>query len=125
MSKRNGLKKMMGVTVKSEVFALALGLCAAAAGAGVEGRYVRLEIPPRLSIGEAGRTMVFHEVEVISGGRNVALQGAARQSANSRGPASQAIDGNRQNFTHSKVRDSQSFSMGDVRMLNSCHQRHS
>ncbi len=55
----------------------------------VLGRYVRIELPgPR-------RTLTLAEVEVLSGGRNVARRGAASQKNTAfGGEASRAIDGN-------------------------------
>lgn len=57
---------------------------------GVRGRYVRVEL-----IG-AMRTLTLAEVEVISGGANIARQGKAKQSSTANGGnANRAIDGNR------------------------------
>jgi putative heme-binding domain-containing protein len=53
------------------------------------GRYVRIELPGRL------RTLTLAEVEVYSGGRNVARQGRATQKNTAHGgDAAKAIDGN-------------------------------
>ena len=58
-------------------------------GKTVLGRYVRVELPGR------SRTLSLAEVEVMSGGRNVARGGKATQkSTASGGVASRAIDGN-------------------------------
>jgi putative heme-binding domain-containing protein len=55
----------------------------------VKGRYVRVELPGRQ------RTLTLAEVEVYSGGVNVARKGKARQSSTSHdGDAARAIDGN-------------------------------
>jgi putative heme-binding domain-containing protein len=67
------------------------GLAAAAPGGKpVMGRYVRVELPgPR-------RTLTLAEVEVTSGGRNVARQGKASQkNTDHGGDATRALDGNR------------------------------
>lgn len=54
----------------------------------VKGRFVRIELPRR-------GTLTLAEVEVISGGQNVARSGQASQSSTSNnGAASKAIDGN-------------------------------
>lgn len=66
-------------------------LAASAAGdRGTVGRYVRISLPgPR-------RVLTLAEVEVFSGGRNVARQGTARQSSTAHGGvAKRGIDGNR------------------------------
>jgi len=56
---------------------------------GVKGRYVRIELPGRR------KTLTLAEVEVFSGGLNVARQGKARQSSTAHGGvAKRAIDGN-------------------------------
>ena len=53
------------------------------------GRYVRIELPGR-------GTLTLAEVEVVSGGRNVARAGKARQKSTAHGgDASRAIDGNK------------------------------
>ena len=73
--------------------------------AGVKGRYVRIELPQRGTPVREGRILSIVEVEVFSGGRNVARQAAATQSKG-RTAASVAIDGNtdgRTNATHSDV----------------------
>jgi putative heme-binding domain-containing protein len=58
-------------------------------GTSTTGRYVRIELPGR------ARTLTLAEVEVYSGGRNIARQGKARQSSTDyRGDASHGIDGN-------------------------------
>jgi putative heme-binding domain-containing protein len=64
-------------------------LSAAAESRGVSGRYVRVELP-------GGRgTLTLAEVEVTSGGRNVARGGKARQKNTAHGgDAARAIDGN-------------------------------
>jgi putative heme-binding domain-containing protein len=55
----------------------------------VTGRYVRIELPGR------NKTLTLAEVEVFSGGRNVARAGKATQSSTANGgEASKAIDGN-------------------------------
>ncbi len=55
----------------------------------VMGRYVRIELPGR------NKTLTLAEVEVYSGGKNVARQGKATQSSTaSGGEASRGIDGN-------------------------------
>jgi putative heme-binding domain-containing protein len=56
----------------------------------VHGRYVRIELPgPQ-------RTLTLAEVEIYSGGQNVARQGKAKQSSTSNGgSADRAIDGNK------------------------------
>ena len=57
----------------------------------VSGRYVRIELPGRK------RTLTLSEVEVTSGGRNVARQGRAKQSSTAHGGvAARAIDGGTQ-----------------------------
>ncbi len=54
------------------------------------GRYVRIEIPGK------NKTLTLAEVEVYSGGRNVAREGKATQSSTSNGgEAARAIDGNK------------------------------
>ena len=59
-------------------------------GRDVVGRYVRIELPG------AKRTLTLAEVEVFSGGANVARQGKAKQSSTAHGGvATRAIDGNR------------------------------
>jgi putative heme-binding domain-containing protein len=56
----------------------------------VTGRYVRVELPGR------NKTLTLAEVEVYSGGKNVARRGKATQSSTSNGGvASRAIDGNK------------------------------
>jgi putative heme-binding domain-containing protein len=58
-------------------------------GKAVRGRYVRVELPGKR------KTLTLAEVEVHSGGRNVARGGKATQSSTSNGgDASRAIDGN-------------------------------
>jgi glucose/arabinose dehydrogenase len=58
------------------------------ASKGTQGRYVRIELPRR-------GTLTLAEVQVFSGGANVATTGAAKQSSVSNGGvASRAIDGN-------------------------------
>lgn len=60
---------------------------AAKAQVGEKGRIVRIELPRR-------GTLTLAEVQVLSGGRNVALGGKARQSSTSNnGVAARAIDG--------------------------------
>ena len=55
----------------------------------VKGRFVRIELPGR------NKTLTLAEVEVYSGGKNVARQGKATQSSTAYGgEASRAIDGN-------------------------------
>lgn len=55
-----------------------------------QGRFVRIELP-----GER-RTLTLAEVEVMSGGRNIAPRGTATQSTIAHGaPASNAMDGNK------------------------------
>ncbi|CAN5909719.1 hypothetical protein BH11VER1_BH11VER1_09710 [soil metagenome] len=56
---------------------------------GKSARYVRIELP-----GEK-RTLTLAEVEVISGGENVARKGKATQSTTAGGPAERALDGNK------------------------------
>ena len=54
------------------------------------GRYVRIELPGQ------NRILTLSEVEVVSGGQNVARKGKASQSSTAfNGPAARAIDGNR------------------------------
>ncbi len=61
----------------------------AAQGKEVRGRYVRVELPGRR------KTLTLAEVEVYSGGHNVARQGkAAQDSTANGGDAKKAIDGN-------------------------------
>src|SRR5262249_7700348 len=56
----------------------------------VVGRYVRVELPGKR------KTVTLAEVEIFSGGRNVARQGKASQkNTSSGGVASRAIDGNK------------------------------
>ncbi len=71
--------------------ALPPGLSSGAAdGKTINGRYVRIELPGKL------RTLTLAEVEVFSGGRNVARGGKATQKNTSNGgDASRAIDGNK------------------------------
>jgi putative heme-binding domain-containing protein len=65
-------------------------LAVRAAGDIVTGRYVRVELPGR------NKTLTLAEVEVYSGGKNVARRGKAKQSSTSNGGvASRAIDGNK------------------------------
>jgi putative heme-binding domain-containing protein len=62
----------------------------AARGKATVGRYVRIELPGRQ------RTLTLAEVEVFSGGRNVARQGRATQKNTAHGGnAARAIDGNK------------------------------
>ncbi|MBN8249469.1 MAG: dehydrogenase, partial [Verrucomicrobia bacterium] len=62
-------------------------VAAAKANPGQDGRYVRIELPRR-------GTLTLAEVQVMSGGRNIAGSGQARQSSVSNGGvASRAIDG--------------------------------
>ncbi|MDA1164068.1 MAG: HEAT repeat domain-containing protein [Planctomycetota bacterium] len=62
----------------------------AAEANGTSGRYVRIEVPGRR------RTLTLAEVEVFSGGRNIARAGKATQvNVSSGGDASRAIDGNK------------------------------
>ena len=73
--------------------------------AAVGGRYVRIELPQRGTPVKEGRILSVAEVEVFSGGGNVALRSTATQSKG-RTAASVAIDGNtdgRTNATHSDV----------------------
>src|SRR5262249_41946011 len=57
-------------------------------GKGTAGRFVRIELPGRR------KTLTLAEVEVMSGGRNVALQGKATQkNTTSGGDAAKGIDG--------------------------------
>jgi putative heme-binding domain-containing protein len=72
----------------------------------VRGRYVRIALPGK------GRTLTLAEVEVLSGGQNVARFGKASQSSTAfGGVASRAIDGKRGGLfadggqTHSKEND--------------------
>ena len=68
-------------SVPPEIQSLAKG------GKGAAARYVRIELPRR-------GTLTLAEVQVFSGGRNIALQGKAKQSSTSNGgEASHAIDG--------------------------------
>jgi putative heme-binding domain-containing protein len=69
--------------------ALPAALAPAGGGArGAVGRYVRIELPGR------GRTLTLAEVEVWSGGRNVARDGKASQRSTAHGGnAARAIDG--------------------------------
>ncbi|HEV3235986.1 MAG TPA: HEAT repeat domain-containing protein, partial [Gemmataceae bacterium] len=61
-------------------------------GKTTEGRYVRIELPGR------HRTLTLAEVEVYSGGKNIAPQGKATQISTAYGgEASRAIDGNTSN----------------------------
>lgn len=63
---------------------------AAAKDKGTYGRFVRVELPGR------SRTLTLAEVEVLSGGRNIAPQGKASQKNTAHGgEAKRAIDGNR------------------------------
>jgi hypothetical protein len=58
-------------------------------GAGIQGRYVRVELPGK------GKFLSLAEVQVFRGAENVALQGEASQiSTDYDGPAKLAIDGN-------------------------------
>src|SRR5262249_55664707 len=60
------------------------------AGKGYLGRFVRIELPGKKKI------LTLAEVEVYSGGRNVARHGKAKQSSTAHGAdASRAIDGNK------------------------------
>ena len=70
--------------------------------ASVEGRYVRIELPQRATPAREGRILSVEEIQVVSGGRNVAPSGEASQSSG-RSPARVAIDGKTDNFTHSDV----------------------
>jgi putative heme-binding domain-containing protein len=61
-------------------------------GKTTEGRFVRIELPGR------HRTLTLAEVEIYSGGRNIARQGKASQKNTAHGGvASRATDGNRNN----------------------------
>ncbi|MGC6565426.1 MAG: PVC-type heme-binding CxxCH protein [Akkermansiaceae bacterium] len=72
---------------KSLLILLAL---TSAAAAQKDARYVRIELPGN------GRTLTLAEVEVISGGKNIAKSGKASQSSTaSSGSAEKAIDGNK------------------------------
>lgn len=63
------------------------GLNGSAAGAATKGRYVRVELPRK-------GTLTLAEVQVFSGGKNIAPEGKARQSSvANRGTANRAIDG--------------------------------
>jgi putative heme-binding domain-containing protein len=65
------------------------GLASGDHGKTVPGRYVRIELPGKK------KTLTLAEVEVYSGGRNVARGGKATQSSTANGgDASKAIDGN-------------------------------
>ena len=60
------------------------------AAAQKEARYVQISLPGN------SRTLTLAEVEVISGGKNIAREGKASQSSTaSNGPAEKAIDGNK------------------------------
>ena len=60
---------------------------AGSAGSQVKGRYVRIELPHK-------GTLTLAEVQVFSGGKNIALSGKAKQSSTANdGEASHAIDG--------------------------------
>jgi putative heme-binding domain-containing protein len=62
----------------------------AAKSTGLAGRFVRIELPGK------SRVLTLAEVEVISGGKNIAPEGHARQaSTNFNGQAQKAIDGNK------------------------------
>lgn len=63
---------------------------------GISGRYVRLEIPERPAVGKDVRGMgrIF-EIEVVSGGRNVARHGKVTASA---GASSKIIDGDAKDY---------------------------
>ena len=66
---------------------LASLVAAAKASPGGEGRFVRIELPRR-------GTLTLAEVQVFSGGQNIATKGSAKQSSTSNGgEASHAIDG--------------------------------
>ncbi|MFO1019194.1 MAG: DUF1553 domain-containing protein [Planctomycetales bacterium] len=52
------------------------------------GRFVRIELPG------SGRILHIAEVQVFSGGQNIALKGKAKQSSTAGGEARRAIDGN-------------------------------
>ena len=69
---------------------LTLAACLAAPAIAKDARYVRIEITGRRPI------LTLAEVEVISGGKNIAPKGKASQSSTaSGGDASRAIDGNK------------------------------
>jgi putative heme-binding domain-containing protein len=64
-------------------------LATPANGGQVRGRFVRVELPGR------NKTLTLAEVEVLSGGRNIARAGKASQSSTAHGgDAARAIDGN-------------------------------
>jgi putative heme-binding domain-containing protein len=78
--------------VEPLLFSLPEPLASQASGKqGTVGRYVRIEIPGRR------KTLTLAEVEVMSGGRNIAPSGTAKQSATAHnGDAKRAIDGNKE-----------------------------
>lgn len=75
------------------------------AGGAVAGRYVRLELPRRATPLPDGRILSVSEIQIFSGGANIAPRGTATASPG-RTPAQVAVDGNtdgKTNFTHSDV----------------------
>ncbi len=82
-------------SARSFFIPLLLAAClgaAASAAAGVDGRYLRVEFPARLSTVPDNRTLSLYEIEVLSGGRNIAWQAKACQSSGT--GAALVVDGN-------------------------------
>ena len=78
-------------------------------------RYLRIELPGN------SRTLTLAEVEVISGGENIATKGKATQSSSNGGPnAARGIDGNKSGKwldggqTHTRERESSPWWMVDL-----------
>ena len=69
---------------------LLLSSLISAAAPSIDARYVRIELPGK------NRVLTLAEVEVLSGGKNIARSGKATQSSDSNsGTADRAIDGNK------------------------------
>jgi len=85
-----GLRASLYPKVEPLLVGLPKNLASPSSGSkGSYGRFVRIELPGR-------RTLTLAEVEVFSGGRNIALQGKATQKNTSYGgDAHRAIDGNK------------------------------
>ncbi|MBL7219710.1 MAG: SUMF1/EgtB/PvdO family nonheme iron enzyme [Phycisphaerae bacterium] len=78
---------MLNRIIPAAVLAVCLS-AAQAASASVSGKYVHVVIPG------GGKTLSLAEVQVFSGGKNVALKKKTVQSSTASGPSSRAVDGN-------------------------------
>jgi len=83
-----GIRGQMGDTLSGLLDKLPAALAAKVKDGAAAGRFVRVELPRK-------GTLSLTEVEVFSGGRNIAMSGKATQSTTAHGGvASRAIDGN-------------------------------